>query len=204
MLREAGVDAEAAHAADLAPYGRRVNPDQAVILLSHTAKTGYSMEMLTRAREAGGPTILISGIGAGGDLETVAVETSYAYTASHTGALTRLAQLATLLGAELGPLEAVPDAVGRALEGPGPLTEIPQRLVEIIGTGPNSWTAQEAALKIREASTSLPRGCRPSSSFTVQAWSWMSATCSSFSTVADQWPSARTLSPPQSPWAELV
>ena len=152
LLREAGVQAEAAHAADLAPYGRRVNPDMAVILLSHTAKTGYSMEMLTHAREAGGPTVLISGIGAGGDLETVAAETSYAYTASHTGALMRLAQLATLLGAELGPLEAVPDAVGRALEEPGPLTEMPQRLVEIIGAGPNSWTAQEAALKIREAS----------------------------------------------------
>jgi glucosamine--fructose-6-phosphate aminotransferase (isomerizing) len=152
LLRAAGVLANAAHAADLAPYGQRIDPSQAVVLLSHTAKTGYSMEMLTRAREAGAPTVLISGIGAGGDLETVAMETSYAYTASHTGALMRLAQLATLLGADLGPLTAVPDAIGRVLENPRPLAELPERLVEIIGAGANAWTAQEAALKIREAS----------------------------------------------------
>ena len=35
---------------------------------------------------------------------------------------------------------------------PGPLIEVPDRLVELIGAGPNGWTAQEGALKIREAS----------------------------------------------------
>ena len=60
------------------------------------------MQMLERAREAGAAAVHISGIGNGGDVETVAPEASYAYTASHTGALLRLAQIATALGAQLG------------------------------------------------------------------------------------------------------
>jgi glutamine---fructose-6-phosphate transaminase (isomerizing) len=152
MLREAGVDAAAAHAADLAPYERPVDARDGVIVLSHTGGTGYSMQMLERARKAGAAAVYISGIGNGGDLETVAPEVSYAYTASHTGALLRLAQIATALGAELGRLDAVPDRVAAVLDLPGELIGIPDRLVELIGAGPNAWTAQEGALKIREAS----------------------------------------------------
>jgi glucosamine--fructose-6-phosphate aminotransferase (isomerizing) len=85
-------------------------------------------------------------------VETVAPEDSYAYTASHTGALLRLAQIATALGAQLGSLDAIPDSVAAVLGRPGPLVEVPPRLVELIGAGPNGWTAQEGALKIREAS----------------------------------------------------
>ena len=151
MLRSAGVEAEAAHAADVAPYGRPIDERDGVIVLSHTGGTGYSMEMLERAREAGAATVHISGIGNGGDLETVTPEASYAYTASHTGAMLRLAQIATALGAELGPLDAIPGRVAAVLALPGPLIEVPDRLVELIGAGPNAWTAQEGALKIREA-----------------------------------------------------
>jgi glutamine---fructose-6-phosphate transaminase (isomerizing) len=152
MLREAGVAAEAVHAADVAPYGRPVAGQEGVIVLSHTGGTGYSMTMLERAREAGAETVHVSGVGNGGELETVAAETSYAYTASHTGALLRLAQLATALGAELGPLDVIPERVAAVLDLPAPLIEVPDRLVELIGAGPNGWTAQEGALKIREAS----------------------------------------------------
>jgi glucosamine--fructose-6-phosphate aminotransferase (isomerizing) len=151
MLRDAGVAAEAAHAADVAPYGRRVDAGEGVIVLSHTGGTGYSMTMLERARAAGAATVHIAGIGSG-DLETVAPETSYAYTASHTGALLRLAQIATALGARLGPLDDIPERVAAVLDRPGPLLAVPARLVELIGAGPNAWTAQEGALKIREAS----------------------------------------------------
>ena len=152
MLREAGVEAEPMHAADSAPYGRAISPEDGVIVLSHTGGTGYSMTMLERAREAGAETLHVSGIGNGGELETVAAEASYAYTASHTGAMVRLAQIATALGARLGPLEDVPQRVAAVLDLPGPLIEVPDRLVELIGAGPNGWTAQEGALKIREAS----------------------------------------------------
>src|SRR3954447_21421171 len=152
LLREAGIDVEAAHAADVAPYGRTVAADEGVIVLSHTGGTGYSMTMLERARQAGAETLHISGIGNGGELETVAAEASYAYTASHTGAMLRLAQIATALGAHLGPLDGIPERVAGVLDLPGPLIEVPHRLVELIGAGPNGWTAQEGALKIREAS----------------------------------------------------
>jgi glucosamine--fructose-6-phosphate aminotransferase (isomerizing) len=144
--------ADAAHAADVAPYEQRIDASDGVIVLSHTAHTGYSMQVLERARAAGAAVVHISGIGNGGDVETVAPEKSYAYTASHTGALLRLAQIATALGAQLGDLDAVPDAVAAVLDHPGPFVEVPQRLVELIGAGPNAWTAQEGALKIREAS----------------------------------------------------
>ena len=151
MLREAGLEVEAVHAADVAPYGRAISAEEGVIVLSHTGGTGYSMTMLERARAAGAEALHVSGIGNGGELETVAAEASYAYTASHTGALLRLAQLATALGADLGPLEGIPERVAAVLDLPGPLIEVPGRLVELIGAGPNGWTAQEGALKIREA-----------------------------------------------------
>src|SRR6188472_3938370 len=68
MLREAGVEAEPVHAADVAPYGRAISPEDGVIVLSHTGSTGYSMTMLERARQAGAETLHISGIGNGGEL----------------------------------------------------------------------------------------------------------------------------------------
>jgi glutamine---fructose-6-phosphate transaminase (isomerizing) len=152
LLREGGIEAEALHAADVAPYERAVDPADGVIVLSHTGGTGYSMTMLERARNAGAATLHISGIGNGGDIETVAAERSYAYTVSHTAALILLAQIATHLGAQLGPLDAIPERVAAVLDLPAPLIEVPERLVELIGAGPNGWTAQEGALKIREAS----------------------------------------------------
>jgi fructoselysine-6-P-deglycase FrlB-like protein len=126
---------------------------QGAIVLSHTGGTGYSMTMLQRAREANAETVFISGIGNGGGIETVAAEQSYAYTASHTAAMLVLAQIATRLGAQLGPLDAIPERVPAVLDLPGPLIDPPARLVELIGAGPNGWTAQEGALKIREERT---------------------------------------------------
>ena len=38
------------------------------------------------------------------------------------------------------------------LAAPGPVVEPPGRLLELIGAGPNAWTAAEGALKVREAS----------------------------------------------------
>jgi glucosamine--fructose-6-phosphate aminotransferase (isomerizing) len=152
FLREAGIEAEALHAADVAPYGRPIDPADGVIVLSHTGATGYSMTVLERARAAGAETVHISGIGSGGEVETVAPEQSYAYTASHTAAMLVLAQIAARLGAPLGPLDGVPERVAAVLALPGPLVTVPSRLVELIGAGPNGWTAQEGALKIREAS----------------------------------------------------
>ena len=135
----------------MAPYARRFDAAEAVIVLSHTGHTGYTAQALEAAREAGAAIVHVTGVGAGGDVETVAAEASYAYTASHTGALMRLAQMAQALGAALGDLAAVPAAVARVLDAPAAGVDPPVRLLELIGAGPNAWTAQEGALKIREA-----------------------------------------------------
>jgi glucosamine--fructose-6-phosphate aminotransferase (isomerizing) len=151
LLGEAGVDARGLHAADFAQYGQAFEASDAVIVLSHTGHTGYTGQSLEAAGAVGAVLVNVSGVGNGGDVETVPSETSYAYTASHTGALLRLAQIAEALGASLGDLAAVPEAVARVLAAPGPVIEPPARLVELIGAGPNAWTAQEGALKIRES-----------------------------------------------------
>jgi glucosamine--fructose-6-phosphate aminotransferase (isomerizing) len=64
----------------------------------------------------------------------------------------RLAQLAEALGADLGELEGVPDAVASVLHGPSMAVAPPKRLLEFTGTGTNQWTAAEGALKVRETS----------------------------------------------------
>jgi glutamine---fructose-6-phosphate transaminase (isomerizing) len=152
FLRQAGVDAVAVAAADCALWGPRPAPQDALVLLSHRGTKRYTSQVLERARAEGVPTVVIGGQGApGADVETVAQETAGTFTASHLGALARLAQLAVALGADLGDLAGVPDAVAAALEAPSPGVEIPERGLEFVGAGPNQWTAAEGALKVRES-----------------------------------------------------
>ena len=150
LLREANVDALPVQALDAALHGPRPSPRDGLILLSHTGAKQYTQQVLSRAREDGVPTARIGAVGTGADIETVEREESSAYTASHIGALMRLAQLAVALGAELD-LAALPGAVQAALDGPGPGVEPPERVLEFVGAGPNQWTAAEGALKVREA-----------------------------------------------------
>ncbi len=159
LLREAGVEAWALQAMDLALYGPWPSEGDALVLLSHRNTKRYTSEVLRRAREQGLPTVAIAGRGApGADLETVEQERCAAFTASHLGALMRLAQLARALGAELGELARVPEAVEDALARPGPLVRPPQRLLELTGAGPNQWTAAEGALKARETAGIAAQG----------------------------------------------
>ncbi|MFL5818044.1 MAG: SIS domain-containing protein [Conexibacter sp.] len=131
----------------------------ALVLLSHTGVKRYSVELRDQAREAGVATLAIGGIDQPGvDLPTVEAERSSAYTASHLGALMRLAQLATELGAPLGDLEAVPDAVAAELARPSRGVAVPERLLEYAGAGTNAWTAQEGALKVRETARLAAEG----------------------------------------------
>lgn len=150
-LREAQVDAIPVQGADAALHGPRPRAGDALLLLSHRGTKRYTSTVLERARASGVATVVVSGQGAAGaDLETVEPETSSAFTASHTGALMRTAQLAVALGADLGPLDIVPDLVAGVLDAESASIEPPQRLLEFIGAGPNQWTAAEGALKIRE------------------------------------------------------
>jgi glucosamine--fructose-6-phosphate aminotransferase (isomerizing) len=153
LLRLAGLEAWPVTSPDLALDGPAPDPlRDALIVLSHTGAKRYSAQVLERARRAGVPTVAIGGIGAPGvDLETVELERSDTYTASHLGALLRLAQMAHTLGAQLD-LEHVPEAVAAALTRERAPLAPPARLLEFIGGGSNAWTAAEGALKAREAS----------------------------------------------------
>jgi len=155
LLRAAGIDASAAQSADAAVDGPLPGAGGVLLALTHTGAKQYTAQAVTRARAQGSDVIQISGVGvAGADLVTVERERSSAYTASHLGALARVAQLAHALGADLPRLGDIPAAVERAYrDGPAgtPLAAPPRRLIEFTGGGINQWTAAEGALKIREA-----------------------------------------------------
>jgi glucosamine--fructose-6-phosphate aminotransferase (isomerizing) len=159
FLRQAGADAVAVAAADCAFWGPRPERDDALILLSHRGTKRYTSQVLERARADGVSTVAIGGEGApGADIETVAQETAGTFTASHLGALARLAQLAVTLGADLGHHDGIPGAVAAALESPAPGVDLPERGLEFVGSGPNQWTAAEGALKVREAAHLFTEG----------------------------------------------
>ena len=150
FLRSAGVEAWAVQAMDAALAGPRPGAGDALVLLSHRGTKLYTTAVLERARADGAAVVSISARGvAGADIETVEPERSAAFTASHLGALMRVAQLAVALGADLD-LTSVAEAVAEVVDGPPIGVEPPARLLEFIGAGPNQWTAAEGALKIRE------------------------------------------------------
>ncbi len=150
LLRDAQTSAQPVQAIDAATYDLWRDFD-AVLVFSHTNSTRFANEVGAKAEAAGIPVHVIGARGVGADVETVDPEQSSAYTVSHLGALARVAQLATLLGADSGDLSAVPDAVARVVER-DLVFEPPERLVEFTGVGPNQWTAAEGALKARETS----------------------------------------------------
>ena len=99
FLRAAGVEAWAVQAADAALHTPRAGTGDGLILLSHRGTKRYSNAALADARSAGADVVVISGQGSpGAEIETVEQERSSAYTASHLGALLRLAQIATAWG----------------------------------------------------------------------------------------------------------
>ena len=158
-LRLGGVDAWAVPAADAAAGHPFPGDGDALLLLSHRGTKLFTSEVLERARAARVPIVVVSKRGnPEADLETVPEEVSAAFTASHLGALMRVAQLAERLGASVGVLDDVPDAVARELAN-GPMgVAPPARLLEFAGVGINAWTAAEGALKIREAALVAAEG----------------------------------------------
>lgn len=151
FLRAAGVDARPIQGMDAALYGTGAQTDDAVVVLSHRNTKRYTTQVGQEARAAGLTVVVVAGRGSpDADIETTEQERSAAFTASHLGCLLRMAQLASLLGADLGELDALPAAVEEVLSGSGLGVEVPERLLELTGAGPNQWTAAEGALKVRE------------------------------------------------------
>jgi glucosamine--fructose-6-phosphate aminotransferase (isomerizing) len=158
LLREAGVEAWPVQALDASLYGLPALAEDVLLVLSHRNTKRYSTETLERARSEGRVCVAIGGRGSPGvDIETVEPERCATFTASHLGALMRVAQLARFLGAGLD-LDEVPEAVENALAAAGAGVEPPERLLELTGAGPNQWTAAEGALKVREAARVATEG----------------------------------------------
>ena len=158
LFREAGVEATAVQAMDAALYGLPLRDGDAVVVMSHRNTKRFSTEVVDRERSGAVPVVAIGGRGSPNvDIETVEQEGCAAFTASHLGALTRLAQLAVALGASLDGLDRVPEAVEAAIDRELGV-EAPPRLLEFTGAGPNQWTAAEGALKVRETARVATEG----------------------------------------------
>ena len=76
LLRAAGVDARPVEAFDAAIGGPMPVAGDALLLLSHRNTKRYATVVRERAAALGVPTVVITGIGAGGDIETVEGETT--------------------------------------------------------------------------------------------------------------------------------
>jgi glucosamine--fructose-6-phosphate aminotransferase (isomerizing) len=164
MIQEAGRSAHAVSSMQFVHWAPIVAPQDAVIIITHTAETPYALSAHALAFEAGMDTVMITrhGSGLSGAVETVEKETSETYTVSYTTAVLALAMIAHEMGAERFSTEALaqlPAAVAAAIEDPGIETvATPKRLLVFAGAGPASTTAREAALKVRESARFLAEG----------------------------------------------
>ena len=162
LLQSAGVEAWAIRAFEFANYPPPFKADDGLVLLSHRGTKRFSqaaLEAFTRPDH----WLVITGEGSPlsgpGVVYTVPQERSPVHTASHTGAMLRLAQLAVALGSPpwRAELARVPDATRTALGLRAQLVQALDRLhlghvVHFVGGGPAHATALEGALKLREAS----------------------------------------------------
>ncbi len=163
MLRSAGIDAWAVRAFEFANYPPQLRPDDGLIVLSHRGSKRFSRDTLEGFAKDSDRWIAITGEGSplegDGVVRTVVQEKSPVHTASHTGALLRIAQIATALGRPSwqSRLADLPAAVQLAVDhGDGVAAEVSRidfgPVTHFVGGGPARATALEGALKLREAS----------------------------------------------------
>jgi len=160
LLRSAGIEAWAMPAFEFANYPPRFRDDDGLVLLSHRGSKRFSQAALRGFNQD--HWVAITGEGSPlqgpGVLTTVPQERSPVHTASHTGAMVRLAQLAVAVGtpAWVSELDHLPDAIGAALrlrpQVTAALDQFPvSQVTHFVGGGPAYATALEGALKLREA-----------------------------------------------------
>jgi glucosamine--fructose-6-phosphate aminotransferase (isomerizing) len=161
LLRSAGVEAWAIRAFEFANYPPAFKAGDGLVLLSHRGTKRFSQAAL-EGFNTHEHWLAITGEGAPlrgpGVIYTVPQERSPVHTASHTGAMIRLAQLAIGLGSPpwKAELASLPGALRTALGLRAQIIQALDRLqlghvVHFVGGGPAYATALEAALKLREA-----------------------------------------------------
>ena len=164
FLQLTGRQAQAWPSMQFVDFAPIVGPQDAIIVITHTAETAFALSTRAQAFLAGLDVVMITKQGSGFPeaIETIPKETAETYTVSYTSALLTLALLAKELGADGlddDVVERVPTAVAAAIETPG-IDDIvqPERLLVFVGAGPASVTAREGALKVREGSRFLAEG----------------------------------------------
>lgn len=164
MIQQTGRSAVAVPSMQFVGWAPVIGPQDAVVVITHTAETAYALSTRAQAFLAGLQLVTITREGAGFPevIETVAKETAETYTVSYTSALLALAVLARELGAEGFEDEVLvrlPAAVADAIADSGTdRIAAPERALVITGAGPASVTAREGALKIREGARVLAEG----------------------------------------------
>ena len=177
LLRAVGVDAWAVPAFEFALYPRPLRLTDAVVAISHRGNKRYTVAALDAARDAGVPAALVTGrdtkyAGAGDGtsgvlvVPTVAQEASSMHTISLTGSFVALAMTAIALGRRASGsaatsladgLARLPDALRAALTADAQVADIARATVArggrlyYAGGGPNTMTAPEGALKVKES-----------------------------------------------------
>lgn len=162
MLRSAGVEAWAVRAFEFANYPPALHDDDGLIVLSHRGSKRFSHESLQGFAAHSNRWVAITGQGSpmqgDGVVHTVEQERSPVHTASHTGAMLRLAQIAASLGRApwRSQIAELPDAVDAGVQwGSQVAADVRDldlgALVHFVGGGPARATAYEGALKLREA-----------------------------------------------------
>jgi glucosamine--fructose-6-phosphate aminotransferase (isomerizing) len=169
----AGLTCVPVHSFDFVHYGPTLTARDCVIVISHTGRKSYSVAALDRATGTDCRVVLLAGDGGGEQhpsvdhiFETVPQEQSATYTVSYIGALAVLAALAERVGSQRGASRDLPSdffthhalaALRGALETEQAARDLAtghagHRRYWLVGAGPAGVTAQEAALKIKEAS----------------------------------------------------
>jgi glutamine---fructose-6-phosphate transaminase (isomerizing) len=144
----------------------------AIVVLTHTGTTTWSIQALEMARATGALTVAITGEksgekihGADFHIETCEQEISFAYTKSYTTALTAIALMILRIAdrKKLLPgvtlrvaLERVPELMRQALTLEPQVKEFARQVarlerMDLFGSGAAWITASEAALKIKES-----------------------------------------------------
>jgi glucosamine--fructose-6-phosphate aminotransferase (isomerizing) len=163
-LADAGVDTRWCGSLEFARFASAPEADDAVIVISHSARTSFALAARERALASGADVVSITGVGSGWPeaLETVAMERSETYTVSVTSALMMLMRLAHELGASglaAKELDAAVNRVREIVEDPElPGLDSIERALVLVGTGAGAVGAREGALKLREAARVLAEG----------------------------------------------
>jgi glucosamine--fructose-6-phosphate aminotransferase (isomerizing) len=164
LLAGAGLDARWSGSSEFVHSSPQPDRDDAVIVISHTARSSFALAAREVARASGAEVLSITGVGAAWPeaIETVSMERSQTYTVSVTAALIILLRLAHELGsAGLSPADLI-NAVDRVdavvADAAIPSVEPPDRALVLVGSGAGAVSAREGALKFREAAHVLAEG----------------------------------------------